>query len=148
MIDDESGFIPDTKREVSQEARELINLFQRAKNTIGEERTNLLRQFLNRLHELISPGRATWTPDNQLSEIIIDGIDKSPIPVHTGTEGQRIYFSPNKPYDGTPKSVDGKAQWMFYPKPPKDDRYGGKEFYDRFVVNFGEEIVNMLQKLV
>ncbi|MBI4049196.1 MAG: hypothetical protein HY395_00035 [Candidatus Doudnabacteria bacterium] len=148
MGEDENRFNPDRTKELTPQAKELIGLFQRARNSASpQDKTALLREFVNKLHELISPGRSTWTPDDQLSGIIVEGVDKSPIPIHTGTNGQRIYFSRNKPYDGTEKSADGKVQWMFYPEPPKDDRYGGREFYNRFLENFGDEIVDMLRKI-
>lgn len=148
MDENENRFNPDRTRELTSQAKELIGLFQKAKSTDNlEHKIALLRQFVDKLHELISPGRSTWTPDDQLAGIIIEGVNKSPIPINTGTEGQRIYFSKRKSYDGNEQSTDGKVQWMSYPEPPKDDRYGGREFYNRFLENFGHDIVDMLQKL-
>jgi hypothetical protein len=150
MTETEGRFTPDNQRELSPDAKEIIGLFQKAKATENkEEQIVILRKFADKLNQMIGVEKRhfTWTPDKQLAPLIIDGSDKSPFPISTGTEGQRIYFSSKKPYELKEKSSDGKNKWMFYPEPPADDQYHGEIFYRRFIEQFGEEIVDMSQEL-
>jgi len=158
-------------QEMTDEAREVIRLFQEAKlATDIEEQNKLLQNFYAGLMNIVTPEgeRPNGQSDQELKRVVIDGKKLGGynyLSVGGGTSGQRIYFknhiivpSGESPaiygYDITPEefqgqyeleSKDRKPRWMTYYKPEGSDWSHGQPYWERFVKNFGNEIIDLVQ---
>ena len=136
---------PDRTRELGKDAQEVLTLFHQAKASFDpKKRLGLLRKMADKLAVLIDdPGKNFPVPDNNLDRLILNGVNPNSdyLPIGTGTSGERVYFLSRHP-ESNLKSSDGKVRWMFYPW--NENKKFGRIYYERFLNQFGTDIVDLL----
>lgn len=156
------------RREISEQAKEVIRLFQEAGEMLDEEtRIKLLHKFHGKLQDILAPGSDHYELSDEGLEEAISGRVPLGVAAAARTSGQRIFFerSITVPQGENPSiygpdltptemfgeyyldSKDKKTRWMRYPKPSDNDWEYGKDYWTRFHEHFGQDIVDLFQKL-
>lgn len=152
--------------EMSEGASEVIALFQKAKQAEDhDKKVKLMQSFYSRLMQLITPkDEAHFNLSDQVLIDILNGkkMDNY-LSVGGGTSGQRIYFEnhiiipsgedPHKygfDLESTQfggfyelESKDRKPRWMLYRKPEGKDWSYGQRYFECFIKEFGDTIVDL-----
>ena len=155
-------------QEITEEGKRIIKIFQEAKNTTDEkEKARLLQEFYDNLIRLVTPGGKRYhdVSDEHLDNVVMGGPGSDHcLWVGSGTAGSRIYFNREiyvpegkdpakygpdlKPNRDQLTSADKKPRWMWYPRPAEGGNWAfGHEFWERFMENFGDTTVDLLQNL-
>lgn len=156
--------------EMNERVKEILLAFQAAKASENEEdRGKLIQDFYQKLRKLVTPENEEFfaREDRDLIDNVLEGRKEMYLAVGGGTSGQRISFKNSifaKTEEDAKKygydlestefagsyeleSLDGKPRWMVYGKPEGSDWSHGQRYWERFVSNFGDEVVDLLQKV-
>jgi len=150
MPDSETKFRPDDRRELSDDAKEAIRLFQAANAETDEDRkAELAMQFAKKLMSLVDPTGVSLLEDadpkiKALRPIF--GKDEYFV-VGSGSSGRRIRFRNYNPDNEDEVSEDGENRWMHYRKPSDEDWASSHKFWEAYMQTFGSESVDMLQEI-
>ena len=161
---------------LSPRAKEVMNLFQQARKS-GDlaTQTRMLEDFRTKLVDLLTPSGKENENRNARSQRLPAILRGEPVKyfgddlliVGSGTSGERIYFTSKLHVWSDPEigekfgkavdlikkeengkltelaSTDGTARWMFFPGP----RQYGEEYRTAFIENFGDDMVDLLEKV-
>ncbi len=167
---------PKQEIKLTPEAKEIISLFQQAiKETNEQEQDRLFQEFYMKLNQAVTPrDRKPKTSEMlyYMKDVALGKSRDKTLYIGSGTSGQRIYFQnhiviPSNERDKIARlakdariieagewveaeSIDGKPRWMRYSQPgggQGGDWELGKEYWNRYMKTFGEEIVDLLQEI-
>lgn len=165
------------KFEITDHAKKVIGLFKAAKmEQNSEKQEELLQQFHEKLLDILIPpsrskfDRQIFYSDKKLRKIILGEnrqyFSDDLISFGTGSHGSRIYFMNNinltgvedsnkyaadftaeELKRGSVKSRDGKPRWMFYKEPSASDGQAARQYWEGYIKNFGDSIVDLEQNI-